>query len=182
MPGREPTPTGLLAEFASPEHLVEAARLARKSGLSFLEAFTPFPVPEVEEVMKLRPSRISRFVFVAGLAGAVFAYVLQYWVAAVDYPINVGGTPAHSGEAYIPIVFETMVLFASVTAFVAMFAFTGLPRLWHPVFEATGFESATIDGFWLGVDGRDPHFDLDGTTRLLNAAGARRVVAAGGVP
>ncbi len=180
MPDREPTPAGLLAEFPSPHALVEAARHARAAGLTLIEAYTPFPVPEVEEVMALPPSRISRWTFLAGLTGATFAYVLLYWIGAVNYPINVGGTPAHSGEVYIPIVFETMVLFASLTAFFGLMVFTGLPKLWHPVFEAPGFESATIDGFWLGVDGRDPKFRLDDTTRLLNEAGARRVVAAGG--
>jgi hypothetical protein len=174
--------TGLLAEYESPEALVEAARRARAAGLERLEAYTPFEVPEVESVLALKRSRIPHLVFLAGLAGAAFAYGLQYWISAVDYPLNVGATPANSGPAYIPITFETMVLFAALTAFISLFAFTGLPKLWHPVFEAPGFESATIHRFWLGVDGRDPRFDAERTRRLLLEAGALRVVAPGAAP
>jgi len=176
MATRERAAAGLMAEFESPHTLVAAARAAHAAGLTLVEAYTPYPVPEVEEAMRLPRSPIARFVFVAGLTGAAFAYALQYWIGAVNYPINVGGTPAHSGPAYIPITFELTVLFGSITAFVCLFAFTGLPRLWHPVFEVPGFESAVIDRFWLGVDGRDPRYDAAGTQRLLVDAGALRVV------
>ena len=37
-------PYGLLAEFDSPEALLEAARAARDAGYRRLDAFTPFPV------------------------------------------------------------------------------------------------------------------------------------------
>ena len=40
---------------------------------------------------------------------------------------------------------------------------------------------ATVFGFVVDP-ARDPRFSLDDTTRLLNEAGARRVVAAGGQP
>jgi hypothetical protein len=168
--------SGLLAEFATPELLVAAVRAARRTGLTLMEAFTPFPVPAVEEALALAPSRISRVVFAAAVTGALFAYGLQYWVAAVAYPLNVGATPLHSGPAFIPITFETTVLFGSIAAFISLFAFTGLPRLWHPVFEVRGFESATLDRFWLGIDGRDPRYDAASTQRLLVDAGALRIV------
>lgn len=176
MATREVRAAGLMAEFESTHALVAAARAARDAGLTRVEAYTPFPVPEVEEAMRLPRSPISRFVFAAGVTGALFAYGLQYWIAAVNYPIDVGGTPAHAGPAFIPITFELTVLFGSITAFACLFAFTGLPRLWHPVFEVPGFESATIDRFWLGVDGRDPKFHAATTQRLLVDAGALRVV------
>jgi len=172
----ETVAAGIMAEFESPHLLVKAAQAAHAAGLTLIEAYTPFPVPEVEEAMRLPRSPIARFVFVAGLTGAMFAYALQYWIAVLNYPIDVGGTPAHSGPAFIPITFELTVLFGSITAFICLFAFTGLPRLWHPVFEVRGFESATIDRFWLGVDGRDPRYDAAATQRLLVDAGALRVV------
>ncbi len=167
---------GLMAEFESPHGLVKAAEAAHAAGLTLIEAFTPFPVPAVEEAMRLPRSPISKFVFVAGVTGACFAYALQYWIAAVNYPIDVGGTPAHAGPAFIPITFELTVLFGSLTAFLCLFVFTGLPRLWHPVFEVPGFESATIDRFWLGVDGRDPAYDAAKTQRMLVDAGALRIM------
>lgn len=176
MPRRELSYAGLLAEFETPQALLDAARAVRAAGLTHVEAYTPFAVPEVEEALALPRSPIARIVFVAGLIGAISAYAFLYWVTAVDDPRLVGGMPAHSGPAYIPITFETMVLFASVTAFLSFFALSRLPRLWHPVFEAEGFESATVHRFWLGIDARDPALDVSQATRLLVDAGALRVV------
>jgi hypothetical protein len=56
---------------------------------------------------------------------------------------------------------------------------SGLPELSSPIFSAPGFESATNDGFWVGVDARDPAFD-GGKLRIeLLALGATRVSFAG---
>jgi len=45
---------GLLAEFETPEQLVEAAKRARDEGYRDLDAFTPFPVYELFPVLRLR--------------------------------------------------------------------------------------------------------------------------------
>ena len=68
------------------------------------------------------------------------------------------------------------VLFAGITAFVCVFAFSRLPRLHHPVFEIDGFESASIDRFWLGIDASDPKFDRSATRSHLEALGPSRIV------
>ncbi len=166
----------LLAELPTPEALVAAARALAGAGLTRLEAYTPYPVPQVEEAMRLRRSPIARLAFAAGLTGALFAYALQHWVAAVDYPVLVGGMPAHSGLAFIPITFETTVLFASLTSFFGFFALSGLPRLWHPVFEVPSFQSATVDRFWLEIDRQDPAFHEDRATAILTQHGALRII------
>jgi len=52
----------------------------------------------------------------------------------------------------------------------------GLPRLHHPVFEVEGFESASIDGYWLAIAADDPRLDVVTAERELRDAGAKRVV------
>ena len=90
-----------------------------------------------------------------------------------------GGRPYNSIPAYIPIAFESGVLAASLAGFVAILALSGLPRLYHPMFEVEGFERASINRFWIGVDASDPRFD-DGVDEVLEAAGALRCHRIGG--
>jgi hypothetical protein len=166
---------GLLAEFESAEALVRAARRVLELGFTRLDAFTPHPVSELETLINRHRSRIPAWVLGAGLLGGIAAYVIQWWTAAVNYPLDVGGRPYHSAPAFIPITFETTVLCASLMAFFAWLAYAGLPRLWHPVFEVTGFQSASNDHFWLGID---PSEHPSRSVRLVDelvAAGAIRV-------
>ena len=58
-------------------------------------------------------------------------------------------------------------------------ALTGLPELWSPVFEVEGFERASIDRFWVGVDARDPRFDRAAVESALAELGASRIGWAG---
>jgi hypothetical protein len=170
---------GLLAEFESPEALVAAARRLRASGYTALDAFTPFQVPEVEEAIGVRRSWIPRAVLVAAVVSAALAYFAQWWMNAFDWPLNVGGRPIHSGPAYIPVTFEMAVLGGGLCALLALAIATGLPRFWSPLFEVEGFERASIDRFFLGVDLGDPRFEPSQLEPLLHEAGAVRVVPVG---
>jgi hypothetical protein len=60
-----------------------------------------------------------------------------------------------------------------------MLALSGLPRLHHPVFEVEGFERASVDRFWLGVDEADAHFD-ERVSDELARLGALRCARLGG--
>jgi hypothetical protein len=175
MSGRTPR-TGLLAEFRTPEEMLAALRDLRERGLTRLDTFTPYPVDGVEETLGLRRSNIPWWAFWIGLAGAVSAFVIQWWTNAVDYPIVVGGRPLNSIPAWIPITFETTVLCASLATFFVLCAKTHLTALWHPVFEAPGFESAQVDRFWVMVGSDDEKYEERVTTVALQRAGASRVV------
>ncbi|HVV17267.1 MAG TPA: DUF3341 domain-containing protein [Polyangia bacterium] len=166
---------GVIAEFGDPERLLAAIRALRGRGYRRLDAFTPFPVPGVQQALDLPRSRVSQMAGPVGAFGAGFAFFLQWLLVGYFYPLNDGGRPPFSIPAFIPITFETMVLFTSVAVFILFFWICRLPRLHHPLFAAPGFESATRDGFWLGVNVHDDKFDPDGTERELRALGAARV-------
>jgi hypothetical protein len=73
-----------------------------------------------------------------------------------------------------------MVLFAGVTALLSFAWACRLPRLVHPLFAVEGFESASLDRFWLGVNADDPAFDPIETEAQLRELGASRVELARG--
>jgi hypothetical protein len=66
------------------------------------------------------------------------------------------------------------VLGGAVAAFVTVLWGGGLLRWWDPVFEVDGFESASVDRFWLEIRGIDPHFDRIKTPRHLDELGPLR--------
>jgi hypothetical protein len=166
----------LMAEFASADELLTCGRELRRRGYQRLDAFMPYPLHEAEEAFGLTRSRLPIAVLIAGLTGSSLAYLFQYWMAKVDYDINVGGRPSHAPLAFFPITFEMGVLLASFTALIGLLVVCGLPRLHHPVFEVEGFERASIDRFWVLVDERDPLFERGRTEEELRSFGALRVV------
>jgi hypothetical protein len=165
-----------MAEFESGDALLRGLRALTACGLSRFDAFTPYEVHGLQEALGVRRSRLGWIALVAALAGGAGAYLLQWWINVVDYPLNIGGRPYHSAPAFLPITFEMAVLFGSTAAFLSVLVLGGLPRLWHPVFEVDGFERATIDRFWLAVDTGDAALDRVRNTSALEEAGALRVV------
>jgi hypothetical protein len=165
----------VVAEFADPELLLAAARRMRERGYRLLDAYVPHPVKGLEEALALRRSQLNWVAFAAGLFGAGFAFWLQWLTNFRLLPLTIGGRPPFAIPAFVIITFETMVLFASATAFVALFWTCRLPHLSHPLFAVDGFQTATLDRFWLGVSADDPAFDPERTETELQALGALRV-------
>ena len=168
--------TSLLIEFDGPEPLAQAARLLRERGHADLDAYAPYSTEIVREALGHGRSRLPVAVFVAGLAGAVGAYGLEWYTTAYQYPLDVGGRPPHMPLAYVPISFEMGVLVASLTAFTGVLVLGKLVKLWDPVFEIPGFESASVDRFWLRVDAPSGALDADGVRTALAHLGPLRHV------
>jgi hypothetical protein len=94
-------------------------------------------------------------------------YALQWYSAAIDYPLRVAGRPYHSWPAFIPITFELAVLGAACAAFFATLIANGATRLHHPLFAVDAFARASCDRFFLCVESDDARFDPDATRALL---------------
>ncbi len=159
---------GVVAEFDDPADLVDAARAARDRGYRRMEAYTPYPIKELDEVLPMW-NLLPTVVFLAGVLGAFTAFYMEYFVAAIVYPVNVGGRPLNSWPSFIPIMFELTVLFASVAAFFAVWFFAGLPAPYHPLFRVPNFRRASDDGFFLCIEARDPKFNPEATARFLES-------------
>jgi hypothetical protein len=164
-----------MAEFESPTALVEAAERARLAGYKHMDAFSPFPIEELTEALGVRPTRLPLLVLIGGLVGCLGGFFMQWYSAAVDYPINVGGRPNNSWPMFMPVTFEMTVLLAGLTAVFAVLALNGLPMPYHPVFNVPRFALATRDRFFLCIEATDPRFDRAATREFLQGLHPREV-------
>jgi hypothetical protein len=174
-PPSRPPIYGLMAEFTTPTDLVNAARRVHEAGYRKVDAYSPYPMEEVSEALDFHHSPLPKIVLGGGILGALAGYGLQYWTSLIDYPLNVGGRPLHSWPAFIPVAFETTILFAALGAVFGMLALNGLPEPYHPVFNVPSFALASRDRFFICIESIDPKYDHDATWSFLVSLGARAV-------
>jgi hypothetical protein len=166
----------LYAAFETGASAVEAARRLRARGVADVRLYAPSRVSGAEEALGLgRPKLLPRLVLGAALLGAAFGYGVQWYTNSFDYPLDVGGRPVHPVAAFVPITFETAVLFGTIAAFVGLFASGGLLRLWRPQFEVAGFERASVDRYWVAAEGAALAGRAEEVRRELEALGATRI-------
>ena len=166
---------GLLAEFDSPDALVEAARKAREAGYRKMDAYSPFPIEEVNEALHFHERKLPVLVFIGGLVGCVVGFGMQYYAAAVSYPLNIGGRPMNSWPAFVPVTFEMTILIAALVAVFGMLLMNGLPMPYHPLFNNQRFALASSHGFFLCIEAADPKFDREKTASFLETLKAKGV-------
>jgi hypothetical protein len=157
----------MMAEFASPEELLAAAHRAREAGYRDMDAYSPFPIHGMDEVLKLPKSRVPLLVLIGALTGTLLGFGLEYWVSVIDYPILVGGKPFFSWPAFVPVAYETTILLGGLTAAIGMLAINGLPMPYHPVFNVERFSLAMTDRFFLCIEATDPKFNREETKNFL---------------
>ena len=165
-------PYGVLAEYRTGEALVEAARHMRAAGFTRLEAYTPYPVEGLVQVIGAPADRMPMLALLGGLAGGVGGFALQWYAAVIDYPINVGGRPTGSWQMFVPIAFSLTILGAALATVIGMLVANRLPRLRHPLFDAPDFEQATRHRFFLCVRSGNGNTDV---FRMLDATDPLRI-------
>ena len=166
---------GMMAEFDTPVALVEAAKRTYQAGYRKIDTYTPFPVEGLAEEIGFHRDEVPLVVLIGGIVGGLSGYLMQYWMSAVAYPLNIGGKPYHSWPAFIVITFEMTILFAGISAVFGMLALNGLPMPYHPVFNVPRFTRASRDRFFLVVFSSDVKYDPAATRQFLESLDARSV-------
>lgn len=165
----------LLAEFADSTRFIEAARRARGARYRLVDAFSPFPVEGMHELVEHRRSHIRVAMFIAGVSMAVLAYGVEYYSAVINYPYNSGGRPYDAWPAFMLVPFATGILLAAIAGFATFLIETGLPRLHNNLFAVEGFERVTQDRFILAMQRPDGDDELRRAVEFMRGAGALAV-------
>ncbi|MGA8540684.1 MAG: DUF3341 domain-containing protein [Terriglobales bacterium] len=166
---------GLMAEFDSAQELVDAAHKAHQAGYKKIDAYSPFPIEGLAEAIGFEKNGVALVVLIGGLIGLMSAYALQYWVAVITFPVNVGGRPYHSWPSFIIVTFELTILFGGLSAVIGMLALNGLPMPYHPVFNVPEFAKVTENKFFLVVFSSDPNYDAARTRSFLSGLAPRMI-------
>lgn len=162
----------LVATFSNEHGLRDAVAQLTMRGFRIYDAYTPYPVHGLAELMGVRHSRLPIVSLVAGLSGLAAALAFQFWAATFDWPLNIGGKPANSTLAFVPITFEITVLCAGLATAAAFLVRSRLA----PGMEPEQFaEGTSEDVFALVLRHRDATFDALTARRLLMECGARSV-------
>jgi Protein of unknown function (DUF3341) len=158
---------GLLAEFDNVNDAIRAARTTYGAGYRKIDAYTPFPVEELSEAIGFEKNGVPLVCLVGGILGGTGAFVLQWWINNVSYPLNVGGRPFNSWPSFIIVTFEMTILFAGLSAVFGMLALNGLPMPYHPAFNVPRFDLASKDRFFLIIFSSDKSYDPTRTRLFL---------------
>lgn len=161
-----------VAGIWSDEHqLVHAAKKVREAGFKKFDAVSPFPLHGIDEAMGIPRSFIPWVTLLFGLAGGSFGAWFTWWTSAVDFPLNIGGKPLWSLAAFIPVIFETTILFAALSSVAAMILINGLPKVDPPVIDP----DLTCSKFALFIPEDDNGFDVAKVEKLFKELGASEV-------
>ncbi len=166
---------GVLAEFASPADVTHAAEKVRDRGFKKWDVYSPYPIHGIERAMGIGDSRLGWIAFFMATAGACGGFGMQYWVANYAYPVLIGGKPLNSYPAFVPVTFEPGILFTGFGCIFGMLILNGLPRWYHALFKSNNFKKVTDNGFFIGIEAKDPKFNLDEARRFLESIGGRNI-------
>jgi hypothetical protein len=166
---------GLMAEFENPEELLAAAHQACKAGYRRMDAYSPFPIEGLSEAVGFHRTWLPLIVLAGGSFGAAIGFAMQYYLAVIEYPLNIGGRPLNSWPSFIPITFELTILCAALSAVAGMILLNGFPKPYHPVFNVPAFALASSNRFFLCIEAEDPKFDRQATREFLKSLAAHSV-------
>ena len=166
---------GLMAEFDTPGEVVAAARKTYGAGYRKIDAYSPFPIEELAEAIGFHHNGVAPLVLAGGALGCLSGYLMQWWIATVSYPVNVGGRPFHSWPSFVVVTFELTILFAVLFAVLGMLALNGLPMPYHPAFNVPRFAFASKDRFFLIIFSTDPKYSSTETRAFLESLKPRAV-------
>jgi len=104
----------VVGSFDDEAVLFPAVKKVRLAGYKIHDVYTPMPIHGLDTAMGLRDTSLHTAGFLYAISGTLTAVSGISYALVYDWPLNFGGKPHFALPAWIPIIFELTVLFASV--------------------------------------------------------------------
>jgi hypothetical protein len=116
--------------FEDRERFLEGLRRLVREGVpgERIRVITPFGVPEVEEILPGKRSRV-RFFALIGAAGGTVTGLAFTILTSLSWPLVIGGKPIVSLPPFIIIAFALTILFGALSTFAGFLLLSRLPSL-----------------------------------------------------
>lgn len=155
--------------FDDIHRVVSAVRTLREAGYADLTVFGPIMETDLEEAIGKPPSPVRRYALVGGILGCCCGFLLTIW-SSYYYPLVTSGKPLSSVPAFVVIAFELTILFAGLSALLAMLIHNRMPQVeFDPAYEVEFSEDT------FGVRIRCPADRASAVEQTLRDAGSREV-------
>jgi hypothetical protein len=93
-----------------------------------IRVITPFGVPEVEEILPGKRSKVRFFALVGAASGTVTGFAFTI-LTSLSWPLIVGGKPVVSLPPFLIIAFALTILFGALSTFAGFLLLSRLPSL-----------------------------------------------------
>jgi len=151
--------------------LFPAVKKVRKTGYKIHDVYTPFAIHGLDKALGLRDTSLHTAGFIYGITGTATALGFISWVFTNDWPLNIGGKPHFALPAWIPIIFELTVLFASVGM---VLTFCYLCQM-APFVKKHHFHPRATDDLFVMVIEVTPRANEEEVRSYLQSVGAKEV-------
>jgi hypothetical protein len=161
-----------LGIFEDEDVLLHAVDNVRAAGVKIYEVFSPYPIHGIDDALGIERSRLPIAAFFYGLCGLSFALWMQIYMLGFDWPMIIGGKPAISLPAWIPVSFELTVFFTCHGMVITFYTISKLyPRFKTPMLDVR----STDDKFVMAIELDENSSQLPKLTQLLRENGASEV-------
>jgi len=107
--------------FSNPRTFKLAAMAARDADYKNLQAYMPYPVHGIDEILGLQRSLLGRPVFAVTIVFFLLAYFMQYYNHVLSWPLVYGGKPFHTPQLFVVVTLETGLLLGALFNLVMCF-------------------------------------------------------------
>lgn len=162
----------IVGVFNDEDQLIKAIEVLKDNQVETTEVFTPYPVPEVFQLLK-RTTSFTWWAFGYGAFAVVSVLAFLYYTSVLDWPINFGGKPFNAFPSFIVI---TIVLTILSITILGLFTFSVMAGI-YPGKTAKTFDlRSTDDKFVIVIDQRQVKTDQALINSLLQAQGASEIM------
>ncbi len=161
----------LLGKFWDPNKTMEAMKRFKENDTLVYDVYSPFPIHGIDPYLNIKRTRLTVAAFIYGCIGFVTAVAMMSFLYGVVWPMNIGGKPALAFPAFVPITFETTVLFAAHGMVITFFI---IGRYWPGKKAKLMDDRQTDDVIVVAID-RDKIEDEDAVRAVFEETGAYEV-------